>query len=219
MTKPDVETVIRLLTEEYGRQNWQPDYKPMDTLLQTILSQNTSDVNSHRTFRALVSFFPDWDSIARADVSKIATVIRGGGLAEIKAKRIKQALNDIRQKRGRIELDFLGELPLEEAREWLKDLPGVGTKTANCVLLFSLGKPALPVDTHIYRVSKRLGLFDDRTSVEQAHKMLGSLVPAPDVYQFHVLMIEHGRRVCKAVHPRYSVCVLARICPSFGKLP
>ena len=216
--KARIETIIRLLAAEYGEQHWQPDHKPVDTLIQTILSQHTSDVNSHRTFRALVSAFPDWDSVAQADISAIAAAIRGGGLAEIKARRIKQALNEIERRHGRIELDFLGELPVEEARQWLKDLPGVGTKTANCVLLFSLGKPALPVDTHIYRVSKRLGLVEEKASVEQAHKLLEILVPAGDSYQFHVLMIEHGRRVCKAQHPRYLACVLGKICPSFGKL-
>lgn len=216
MTERHVKRIIALLTGEYGEQRWQPDCKPVATLIQTILSQHTSDVNSHRTFQALGSAFPDWEDMADADVGHIAFSIRGGGLGEIKAKRIKQALNEIRLKQGRIELDFLNQLSLEEARDWLKQLPGVGTKTANCVLLFSLGKPALPVDTHIFRVSRRLGLIDDMASVEKAHKVLENLVSPENVYRFHVLMIEHGRKVCKAIRPLCPECILRKLCHSCG---
>lgn len=217
LNKAHIKSIIDLLTSEYGERRWQPDHNPVATQIQTILSQHTSDVNSARTFRSLLSAFPNWEAIAEADVAEIATSIRGGGLGEVKAKRIKQALNEIRRKQGRIELDFLNQLPLDEARAWLKQLPGVGTKTANCVLLFSLGKPALPVDTHIFRVSKRLGLIDPKASVEQAHRILERLIPDEDVYRFHVLMIEHGRKVCKAMRPRCPECVLEKLCPGYGK--
>lgn len=209
--------VIRLLTSEYGGRTWQPDHSPLSMLVQTILSQNTSDVNSRRAFASLQASFPRWEDVAAAGADEIAVAIRSGGLGEIKARRIKQALGEIHRKRGRLELDFLNGLPLAEARDWLKQLPGVGTKTANCVFLFSLGRPALPVDTHIFRVAKRLGLIDARASVEQAHGLLERLVPPEQVYQFHVLMIEHGRRVCRAQRPRCPDCVLCRVCPGYEK--
>jgi len=203
------------LTGAYGARTCEPTGRPLDVLVETILSQNTSDTNSGRAFSSLRSAFPDWESVAEAPVNHIADSIRVGGLAQIKSKRIKQVLAEIRQARGRIELDFLSELPLDEARDWLRQLPGVGDKTANCVLLFAMCKPALPVDTHIFRVSKRLGLIDSRASVEKAHKLLEALVPPDKVYQFHVLMIEHGRRICKAQRPRCMECVLGNICPSY----
>ena len=188
---------------------------PLNVLVQTILSQNTSDTNSRRAFKSLLASFPRWEDVASADVYQIANAIKGGGLGEIKAKYIKQALGEIQRKRGRLELDFLNKLPLGEARDWLTQLPGVGTKTANCVFLFSLGRPALPVDTHVYRVAMRLGLIDAKTTVAKAHKRLESLVPADKVYLFHVLMIEHGRKVCKAQRPRCFNCVLNRHCQYF----
>jgi endonuclease-3 len=186
-------------------------------LIQTILSQNTSDVNSRRAFESIRTAFDNWEDVADAGTDEIAAPIRVGGLGKIKAKRIKQALGEIRRKRSKLELSFLDKLPLAGAREWLKQLPGVGTKTANCVLLFSSGRPALPVDTHIFRVTKRLGLIDPKTSMEQAHVLLESTVPPEDVYQFHVLLIEHGRRVCQSQRPHCPRCVLERFCPSSEK--
>ena len=215
MNDVSVEHIIDLLITEYGSRDWQPDHNPVSTLIQTILSQNTSDANSGRAFESLITTFPSWEDVATAEVDDVAASIRSGGLGDIKARHIKQALVEIQRRRGRIELDFLNELPLAEARDWLKQLPGVGTKTANCVFLFSLGKPALPVDTHIFRVAKRLGLVDSKASVEQAHRLLEGLVPAENVYQFHVLIIEHGRKVCKAQRPRCPACVLWKLCPSY----
>ncbi len=215
MHNVSIEQVLSALVSEYGSRDWQPDDDPLSTLIQTILSQNTSDTNSRRAFESLMASFPGWGDIAAADVGQIAVSIKSGGLGDIKSGRIKQTLGEIQRRRGRLELHFLKALPLDEAREWLKQLPGVGAKTASCVLLFSLGRPALPVDTHVFRVSRRLGLIDSRTSVEQAHKRLESLVPLEKVYEFHVLMIEHGRRVCKAQRPRCPECVLGEYCPSY----
>jgi endonuclease III len=217
MKSARIKNIIVLLEQAYGEKKWQPDRKPVECLVRTILSQHTSDINSNRAFQKLISEFPDWENLGEADTAEIAAAIRSGGLAEIKAPRIKQALRDIKERHGKIELDFLEQLPLEEAREWLKQLRGVGTKTANCVLLFSLGKPALPVDTHVYRVSARLGLIDSKASVEEAHKLLEKMVSAEDTYRFHVLMIEHGRKTCKAVRPLCRICVLGKICPSYDK--
>lgn len=217
MTKASIEPVLHLLLGEYGDCQWQPRNSPLAVLVQTILSQNTSDVNSRRAFGSLLASFDSWESAAAADVNDISTAIKMGGLGDIKAKRIKAALGEIKRKQGKLELDFLNQLPLAKARDWLKQLPGVGSKTASCVLLFSLGRPALPVDTHVLRVAKRLGLIEPKTSAEQAHRLLESLVPADSVYQFHLLMIEHGRRVCQAQRPRCSQCVLRGICPSYKK--
>ncbi|MBI4285559.1 MAG: endonuclease III [Chloroflexi bacterium] len=217
MSQPRIKRIIELLAGDYGAPVWVPDHEPVATLIQTILSQNTSDTNSHRAFQSLMKAFPDWETMAEADVAEIETAIKVGGLANIKAARLKEVLIRIKEARDRINLDFLEKLSINEAREWLKQLPGVGTKTASCVLLFSLGKPSLPVDTHIYRVSVRLGLVPATASVEKAHELLGDLVPADYVYQFHVLTIEHGRRVCKARRPLCHECVLQKLCPSYGQ--
>jgi endonuclease-3 len=206
--------VLRLLRKEYGRRKWQPGQDPLSSLIATVLSQNTSDVNSHRAFAALVNRFVGWESVATADAGELARTIRAGGLNEIKAKRIKLILHEIKTERGSLDLSFLNELGLAEAKAWLRGLPGVGPKTAGCVLLFSLGRPAMPVDTHVYRVARRLGLIDAMASVEKAHEILESLVPPKNVYEFHILMVEHGRRTCKAQRPRCTVCVLRGICPS-----
>ncbi|MDM7998595.1 MAG: endonuclease III [Dehalococcoidia bacterium] len=206
--------IVRRLRKEYGPRRWRSGQDPVSSLIATVLSQNTSDVNSHRAFAALMERFGSWKSMAAADTAELAETIRAGGLAEIKARRIKQILHEIRAARGSFDLGFLSELSLAEAKSWLRGLPGVGPKTAGCVLLFSLGRPAMPVDTHVYRVARRLGLLDRRVSVEKAHDILERMVPAKDVYEFHILMVEHGRRTCKAQRPRCAVCVLREACPS-----
>lgn len=214
-----VARVIALLGREYpyvpavmGRRR-----SPLDELVLTILSQNTSDANSHQSFRRLRSRFGSWREVAGARAAEIEEAIRPGGLGLIKAVRIKAVLDRIQRERGDLSLDFLDALPMEESRAWLRRLPGVGPKTAACVLLFSLGKPALPVDTHVYRVAGRLGMLPPKVSVEKAHDILGGLVRARDVYRFHVLLIEHGRRLCKAQRPQCPRCPLRADCP-YGTL-
>jgi len=218
MSKINLEQILDLLTKEYGNREWRAEQSPLSVLIQTILSQNTSDRNSGRAFELLLATFSSWEDIANAEIGEIASSIRAGGLGEVKARYIKRVLEEIRRKRGGLELEFLRQLPLDEARDWLRQLPGVGMKTASCVLLFSLEIPALPVDTHIFRVAKRLGLVDPKASVEQAHRLLGSIVPPDDVYKFHVLVIEHGRKVCKAQRPRCHQCVLRGLCAGYGEL-
>jgi len=213
-----IEQILELLIEEYGNREWQPRESPLSVLVQTILSQNTSDTNSRRAFESLLASFGSWDEVADASVSHIADSIRAGGLGEIKAKYIKQVLEEIRRRRDGFDLDFLRQLSLDEARDWLRQLPGVGMKTASCVLIFSLGMPALPVDTHVFRVAKRLGLVDSKSSVERAHKVIESLAPPGDVYQLHVLLIEHGRKICKAQRPLCNQCALRGLCPSYEEL-
>jgi len=206
--------IIKLLAEEYGAIDWSQHRDPLPELIMTILSQNTSDHNSRQAFQRLITKFGNWEAVAEADAADIAEAIKHGGLAQVKAPRIKQILGRILSQRGSLDLEFLRELPLAEARAWLEDLPGVGPKTAACVLLFSLGKPALPVDTHVHRVAKRLGLIDNRASARKAHEVLGGMVPAEDVYRFHIYMIEHGRRVCRSQRPRCHQCVLLTLCPA-----
>jgi len=214
MSLLSITEIIRLLAEEYGNLSWSQHRDPLSELIMTILSQNTSDHNSRRAFDRLITTFGSWQAVAEASVEEIAQAIRYGGLAQVKAPRIKKILDQISAQRGSLDLMFLHELPLAEAKAWLQGLPGVGPKTASCVLLFSLGKPALPVDTHIYRVAKRLGIIGPGASAERAHEILGAMVPAEDVYQFHIHMIEHGRKICKAQRPRCHQCVLLQVCPS-----
>jgi len=209
-----IEEVIKLLEQEYGPRKWQPDRDPIDVLIGTILSQNTSDANSGRAFASIKASFDSWEAVASAPAEHIAQVIKSGGLFQIKAVRIKQVLEQIEKEQGHISLDSLKAMNMAEAEDYLMRLPGVGHKTASCVLLFSLGKPSLPVDTHVFRVAKRLGLIDSRVSVEKAHSLLQEQIPPSKVCQFHIHMIEHGRRVCRARQPRCDRCILSSICPS-----
>jgi endonuclease-3 len=213
MSSLTVAGIVTLLDEEYGGVAWRRHQDPLSELVMTILSQNTSDLNSRRAFDRLTAAFDSWEAVAEADAGDIAQAIKPGGLAQVKAPRIKMVLGQIRAERGSLDLDFLGGMAAGEAMDWLRKLPGVGPKTAACVLLFSLGKPVLPVDTHIHRVAKRLGLIDFRASAETAHQVLGEIVAADDVYRFHMLMIEHGRRVCRAQSPQCRRCVLLSGCP------
>jgi len=208
-----IKEVIELLEQEYGPGKWQPDRNPIDVLIGTILSQNTSDANSGRAFASLKASFDSWKAVASAPAEHTAQVIKSGGLSQIKAARIKQVLEQIEKEQGRISLDSLKTMNMAEAEDYLMRLPGVGHKTASCVLLFSLGKPSLPVDTHVFRVAKRLGLIDSRASVEKAHSLLQEQIPPSKVYQFHIHMIEHGRRICRARQPRCDRCILRGVCP------
>ena len=162
---------------------------------------------------------PDWNRAADASLSTIAAAIRPAGLHRQKARSIRAILRHIRAERGRISLDFLRRWPTDRIKEYLLALPGVGPKTAACVLLFSLRRPVLPVDTHVHRVSGRLGLIGPRITAEQAHDVLAAVVPPRKVYAFHVLLIEHGRKVCHAHRPGCGECVLSDICPSAFTFP
>jgi endonuclease-3 len=211
-----IRQILDLLKREYGVPEWQPCPDPVSMLVQTILSQNTSDTNSRLAFQSLLASFDNWEDVANAEVNTIANCIRRGGLGTIKAQRLKQALKEIMRERGRLELEFLTQLTSSGAEGWLQRLPGVGLKTARCVLLFSLGTPVLPVDTHILRVTKRLGLIRPRASLREAHHALGETVSPDDVYLFHILVIEHGRTTCQARHPNCQACVLKKMCPSYS---
>ena len=210
--------VMTQLGEAYGPVEWEPRYNPAEELVYTILSQHTSDINSERAFLNLMSVFGTLGAIADASTDDIEEAIKSGGLAKQKSVRIKQVLNIVRSDVGSFDLSFLGEMPLDESKAWLKDLPGVGPKTAAIILCFSLGMPAMPVDTHIYRVSQRLGLIGKKVSADKAHDILEPMVSQEDVFAFHMYLIKHGRQICKAQRPRCDECVLAWGCPSNGKI-
>lgn len=202
----------RLLLAHYGAGLRRPQRDPLSELIETVLSQHTSDANSVRAFEQLRASFPCWELVRDAPVERVAEAIRSAGLANIKAPRLQEILRTLSQRYGRLDLDFLAHMPLPEAKAVLRSLPGVGPKTAACVLLFALGRPAFPVDTHVYRVSQRLGLIDHRTTAEQAHEILEQLVPAEAVYTFHMNLIAHGRWVCRAQRPRCEACTLREEC-------
>jgi endonuclease III len=208
--------IISLLSAEYGEREWRLKKDPVSVLVQTILSQNTSDTNSDRAFESLRNRFSSWKKVADASIDTLAESIKQGGLSQVKARYIKEALGKIILERGNTDLTFLKNLDPKDARDWLMKLPGVGQKTANCVLLFSIGMPVLPVDTHVFRVTKRLGLIDSDTKIEDVPEKLEGKIPSKLVYAFHVLVIEHGRRICIARFPRCRICVLGNICPSFA---
>ncbi len=178
----------------------------------TILSQHTSDLNSGRAFAQLRAAFPTWEAVRDAPVAAVAAAIQSGGLAQQKAPRIQAVLRQIWEERGSFDLDFLRALPVPEAYAWLGSLPGVGPKTAACVLLFACGRPAMPVDTHVHRVARRLGLVPDKATAAQAQDRLEAEVPPAWYYAFHLNVIKHGREVCKAPRPRCEICVLTRWC-------
>ncbi len=216
-TRTLVRAIDRLLAREYGRRppaSKRPE--PLDSLVRTILSQNTSGVNSARAFENLRRRFPSWDSAAQAPVREIAQAIRVGGLANTKAPRIRAILRALRQARGRCDLSHIKRMAPDQAIRFLCQLPGVGVKTAACVVLFSLGKPAFPVDTHVLRVSKRLGLIPQRCTAERAHKLLAPLVPDELKLQLHLNMIAHGRARCRPRNPRCAGCPVAKYCTYFA---
>lgn len=203
--------VNELLTHEYGQRTWTPHHDPVSELILTILSQHTSDANSQRAFEALKTRYPSWREARDASQAQIAETIRSAGLANIKARRIKETLESV-SREADLDLSFLRQLDLAAAKAWLQSLRGVGPKTAACVLLFSLGQPALPVDTHVYRVSRRLGLIEPRVTAEAAHGLLEQSLPPASVYSFHINMVTHGRQVCRAQSPRCGICVLQTEC-------
>ncbi len=180
------QAVHETLLEFYGRPEWRNPLPPLDELVSTILSQNTNDTNRDRAFQALRQRFPTWEAVRDADEQEVIDAIRPAGLGNQKGPRIQNVLREITRQRGELSLDFLAQLPDAEALEWLMTFKGVGPKTASIVLLFSLGKPAFPVDTHIYRVSGRLGLRPDNMSADQAHAHLGQLFPAETYYAAHL---------------------------------
>jgi len=208
-----------VLDDFYGRPVLTPRLPPVDELVFTVLSQNTADVNTERTFAALREAFPDWSAVRDAPVERIEATIALGGLAHTKAPRIKRILEALSGRTGAPDLGELDGMSDEEAQAYLVALPGVGPKTAACVLLFALARPVMPVDTHVHRVARRLGVIDGRVSAEQAHPLLTELAGPDDaeqIYAVHVGFVRHGRRICRARRPACAECPLAPMCPSAG---
>ena len=207
---------LRLVNERlnlaFGFPEWRNPLPAVDELVSTFLSQNTNDVNRDKAFAAICERYADWDEVCEADPDEFMQVIRVAGLANQKGPNIQAALRRIREERGEINLEWLRELPVEDAREWLLSFRGVGRKTAAIVLLFSLGMPAFPVDTHIYRVSGRIGIRPQAIDVDTAHQYLEAAADPAEYYAMHLNLIRLGREICQARKPACGRCPLVEIC-------
>jgi endonuclease-3 len=197
----------------YGYPEWRAPNPPLDELISTVLSQSTNDANRDRAFAALRERWPTWQAVRQAPLPEILEAIRSAGLASQKGPRIQEILQRTFAERGTLDLEFLRQKSREDAESWLRKLPGVGPKTASIVMLFSLGIPAFPVDTHVYRVTGRLGLRPAGQSYALAHKHLEGLFPPPDYAAVHLNLIRLGREICQARRPKCSICPLRRMCP------
>jgi endonuclease-3 len=207
--------IARILTDEYGYPEWRAHLPPVDELVSTILSQNTNDTNRDIAFARLVARFDTWEAVRDARPEDVIEAIRPAGLANQKGPRIQAALRYLTESQGEITLDHLLEMPVEQAKAWLTGIDGIGPKTAAIILLFAMNRPAFPVDTHVHRVSRRLGLISPSTSREKAHVDLEQIAPPQDYYAFHLQMIQHGRQVCQARRPKCAMCVLKTDCDYF----
>jgi len=229
--------VIDRLTATYGPQAWEPRLDPTSELILTILTQNTADVNAEKAFEALRARYPsgrpaeehhpgigwggeglstaappDWSLVEHAPQPELVDIIRPGGLAPQKAPRIQATLQHIREQRGDYQLDFLGEMPPLEARDWLTAIDGIGKKTASIVLAFCFGAPVMAVDRHVERVSKRIGLIPAKATADQAHDLFLGLLEPDQMYPAHVLLIHHGRVICQAQNPKHDLCPVRDRC-------
>ncbi len=212
-TPSAIRDLVDDLEGAYGRAEFGRDYDAMEELVSCILSQHTSDSNSYPAFERLRRAFPSWGQVVEAGPEGIAPFIRSAGLANQKSKSIVACLRSIHEKTGAYDIEFLRGFPMQEAVEWLVALPGVGRKTAAIVLCFGFGMDAIPVDTHVYRVSWRLGLIPESLSAAKAHDALLEIVPSAIAYRFHMALIHHGRAVCKAPLPKCEDCAVAACCP------
>jgi len=213
-----VRAVHRRLLKFHGKPALKPRLLIVDELILTVLSQNTSDTNRDRAYASLKERFPTWEEVLHAPVEDVAGAIRSGGIANVKAARIKSILTEIETREGSLDLSRLNELTDDEVDGYLRSLPGVGPKTVACVLTFSMGRAAFPIDTHVHRVTKRLGWIDAKASADQAHRLLTPAIPEGIRYELHMLLITHGRTVCKAATPRCSKCVLLDLCEAGARL-
>jgi endonuclease-3 len=206
------------LSQQYGYPTWRQHLPPVDELVSTILSQNTSDTNRDKAFYALKTLLPSWEVVRDAPGDMVIEAIRPAGLSNLKGPRIQAALRYLTETQGLITLDHLNNMTVEEAKAWLTSISGIGPKTAAIVLCFAFGRPAFPVDTHVHRVTGRLGLIGQKTTADQAHAVLEEIVPPGDYYAFHLQVIQHGRQVCHARKPECDRCVLRPDCDYFQSL-
>lgn len=208
--------VVAALTGVYGALDWSRQQDGMDELISCILSQSTNDTNRDRAFAQLKQVYEDWHAVRTADLEELTEVIRPAGLANQKAPRIQNALQVIHDEAGEYNIDFLNDRSIDDAKAWLCSLRGVGPKTAAIVLCFAYGRPAFPVDTHIYRVSKRIGFIPEKLSADDAHPVMEAIAPPDDYYQFHIQLIQHGRDTCHARKPSCERCVITEQCDYFA---
>lgn len=211
-TKIRIKAILNELNRVYGEPVWRDPLPPIDELVSTILSQNTNDVNRDRAFHALRQRFPTWDEVRQAPEEEIIDAVRIAGLANQKGPRIKQVLNQIQAELGALDLSFLSDIPLEDARAWLLRFNGVGPKTAAIVLQFSLGRPAFPVDTHVYRITGRLGVRPLNLNVEKTHQLMEELIDPADYFAGHLNLIRLGREICHPRKPECPRCPVNQLC-------
>ena len=212
------QSVTAKLAEFYGSPEWRNPLPPLDELISTILSQNTNDVNRDRAFEALRERFPAWEQVRDADKDQVVETIRPAGLANQKGPRIQKVLQEITAERGDLDITFLGDLDPQKARDWLMKFKGVGPKTAAIVLQFALGKPAFPVDTHVHRVTGRIGLRPPGMNAEKAHEYLADLFPPESYYSAHLNIIRLGREICHARKPECPRCPLTDLCDYYREV-
>ena len=239
--RPGLQQDVRAgLASHYGIPAWERRLDPTSELILTILTQNSADVNAEKAFEALRAAYPgrgaveehrmgagwggeglppgiapDWERVELAPLEELIDVIRPGGLAPQKAPRLQASLRTIRERSGDYSLEFLGEMPAIEARDWLTRIPGIGRKTASIVLLFCFGLPLMPVDRHVERVAKRIGLLPAKTDADLAHELFLAMLEPDEMYEAHVNLIQHGRRICHARNPQHEICPVAARCRFF----
>ena len=211
--KDPMRRILALLRRAHGPRALKCWGDGVGVLVDTILSQNTSAANSDAGYRQLRRRFRSWNQVADAPVGEVERCVRVSGLSNLKAPRIQAILRRIKSERGRIDLQFLGEMRDDAAYAYLRGFPGVGPKTACCTLLFAFGKALFPVDTHIHRIARRLGIVPPKATAEQTRELLTPRIEPKARYESHVLLIEHGRKTCRAINPRCDDCVLLRMCP------
>lgn len=213
---PNEKTLLthELLNQEYKRLDLGSRRTPMHELISTMLSHRTNHADETKAYNTMLERFGDWEGVMNADVNELANAIQTTRYPEQKAPQIQQTLRMIKEKRGEISIDFLADLPVEEALEWLTHLPGVGPKTATLLLLFNFKKPVLPVDTHVFRVSQRVGIIGAKVTANKAHTILLDMLPkeAIELYNFHKHLFWHGQRVCTYYTPKCEQCVLNSFC-------
>ena len=210
--------IAAALTTVYGELDWARSQDGMDELISCILSQSTNDANRDRGFARLKDRFESWEAVRFAPLDELIDAIRPAGLANQKAPRIQDALSVIHAHAGEYSIDFLEAMSIQEAKDWLGSLKGVGPKTAAIVLCFAYGRAAFPVDTHIYRVCKRIGFIPQKLSANDAHPVMEAIAPESDYYQFHIQLIQHGRDTCHARKPACDKCAITRHCDFFAAL-
>lgn len=208
--KADV--LCAILTKNYGDAVSDRKLKPIDELILTILSQHTNDINMYKAYDSLKENYRTWDDVLVAPPDELGLVIRSSGMYNVKAKRIQATLGEIKKRVGKLDLSLLEDMDDEDAKQWLTSLYGVGPKTAAIVLLFSLGRKLLPVDTHVWRITKRVGLIDAKISREKAHDLLQELIPSQCIPSLNKNLVRHGREICRALNPRCDDCILQNIC-------